>query len=273
MQDGRPRRRVIEKRGGVGTDSWRRAAWTGVILFAGALLLGWPAAAGAQQPAADRRPQATRAELEALWAKLKPEQRTYAEAVALRERLDQGDFQVGDKVIIHVEGDSALSDTFTVNARRGLELPNLSEIPLNGVLRSELADYLKVAVSKYVKSVDLRAQSLMRIAVLGQVSRPGFYNVPAVSLLADVFTVAGGLTANSDLGKAEVRRGGTSFLAKDKVQESITKGLTLDQMNLRSGDEINVGEKKRGGGASAIILIGSIAAALLSVVALVSLLK
>ncbi|HKV76471.1 MAG TPA: hypothetical protein VJN95_18270, partial [Gemmatimonadales bacterium] len=73
-----------------------------------------PAAMVAQGKDTEHRPLATRADLEALWAKLSPEQRTYAEAVALRNRLDQGDFQVGDRVVIHVRGDTALSDTFTV---------------------------------------------------------------------------------------------------------------------------------------------------------------
>jgi len=243
----------------------------------GVLVVMWllafvPALASAQQ-GGDRRPQATRAELEALWAKLNPEQRQYAEAVALRERLDLGDFQVGDKVVLRVLGDTLLSNTYTVNANRGLDLPNIGEVPLGGVLRSELEDHLRTVNTKYIRQPEVHAESLMRITLLGQVSRPGVYNLPAVALLADAFTAAGGLTNGSDLSKTEVHRGGQPFIAHAQVQRDITEGRTLDQMNLHSGDELEVGEKKHGSTASTVILIGSIAGAALSIVALATLLK
>jgi len=246
--------------------SWR-GAW---ILGIG--LLGVAGTAGAQQNA-ERRPEATRAELEALWAKISPEQRSYAEAVALRERLDQGDFQVGDKVVLHVQGDTSLSREFTVNATRGLDLPNIGEVPLLGVLHSELTDHLRTVMARYIKSVDLRAESLIRIAASGQLTRPGFYNVSAASVLGDVFTAAGGLTSVSDLSKTEIRRGGQVFMSAKQVQAAITDGLTLDRMNLHSGDELQVGEKTRGSTTNTVLLIGAIAGAILSIVAVASLVK
>lgn len=241
------------------------------MVVGSALLLGWPTQAVAQQGNADRRPEATRAELEALWAKLSPEQRTYTEAVALRERLDEGDFQIGDKVVLHVAGDTALSNTFTVNANRGLDLPNIGEVPLKGILRSELTGHLRTAVGRFIRQVDLRAESLIRIAVSGQVARPGFYNVSSIAVLGDVFTAAGGLTSLSDLSKTEVHRGGQPFLDPKQVTAAVTDGKTLDQMNLHSGDELQVAEKKKGSGTQAVLLIGSIAAAVLSIAAVAAL--
>src|SRR2546426_8239765 len=40
------------------------------------------------------------------------------------------EFQVGDRILLHVEGDSALSDTFTVVAGPALRLPPIGEISL-----------------------------------------------------------------------------------------------------------------------------------------------
>ena len=217
-----------------------------------------------------RRSQATRAELEALWAQLKPEQRRYSEAVALRERLDIGDFQVGDKIVLRVRGDTALSDTFTVTPSRTLELPNIGTAPLTGVLRSELEDHLKEIIGRFIKAPEVRATALMRISVVGMVGRPGFYNLPAVSLMGDVFTAAGGLNIDSDPNKTLVLRGGQPFLAMDRVTKAITEGRTLDQMNLHSGDEVRVGEKKKAG-PGALLVIGGVSAAILSIVAVVSL--
>src|SRR5882672_10916358 len=180
------RTRTADTRNGRGMAARTIRSWRGAWIL-GIGLLGVAGTAGAQQNA-ERRPEATRAELEALWAKISPEQRSYAEAVALRERLDQGDFQVGDKVVLHVQGDTSLSREFTVNATRGLDLPNIGEVPLLGVLHSELTDHLRTVMARYIKSVDLRAESLIRIAASGQLTRPGFYNVSAASVLGDVFT-------------------------------------------------------------------------------------
>jgi len=217
-----------------------------------------------------RRSQATRAELEALWASLKPEQRRYSEAVALRERLDIGDFQVGDKIVLRVRGDTALSDTFTVTPNRTLELPNIGVANLTGVLRSELEDHLREQIGRFIKSPEVHATALMRVSVVGMVGRPGFYNLPATSLMGDVFTAAGGLNIDSDPNKTQVLRGGQPFLAMDRVTKAITEGRTLDQMNLHSGDEVRVGEKKKAG-PGALVVIGAVSAAILSVVAVVSL--
>src|SRR5438105_3922021 len=61
-------------------------------------------------------------------------------AALIRARLENGDFQAGDRIFIRVEGDSILTDTVTVV--EGLQLPirGLGSIPLHGVLRSELKD-------------------------------------------------------------------------------------------------------------------------------------
>src|SRR2546426_852974 len=43
-------------------------------------------------------------------------------------------FQAGDRILLHVEVDSALSDTFTVVAGPALRLPNIGEISLAATL-------------------------------------------------------------------------------------------------------------------------------------------
>lgn len=218
----------------------------------------------------DRRTLATRADLEALWAQIRPEQRTTAEAVALKERLDNGDFHVGDKVIIRVRGDTALSDTFTVKQDQSIEMANIGAISLHGVLHSEAENYVRTQLAKYIKSPDVHVESLMRISVSGQVTRPGFYNVSANALIGDVLTQAGGLTNIADISRTQIHRGGQAYLAPDRVQKAITQGLTLDQMNLQSGDEIELVENGKGHTTSTVLLVGSIAAALLSIVAVIS---
>jgi len=212
-----------------------------------------------------RQTEATRAQLESLYARLTPKERVYAEAVALKERLDNGDFQVGDRIILIVRNDTALSDTFSVNANRAIDLPNIGAVPLQGVLRSELQAHLVEVLSHYLKSPEITTTSLIRIAVLGQVARPGFLYLSATSVAADAFAAAGGLTPTSDLKKTRIMRNGQTLLEGQSLQKALASGRTLDQMNMQGGDEIEVGMKTSHSAASAIIFIGAVATALLAI--------
>src|SRR5260370_412821 len=71
---------------------------------------------------------------------------TWAEAARaaarVRAGLTAGDFTVGYRVVLMVEGEKELSDTFVVGPGRRLALPGIADVPLDGVLRAELAEYL-----------------------------------------------------------------------------------------------------------------------------------
>ena len=89
----------------------------------------------------------------------------------------------------------------------------------------------------------MHATPLVRIAVLGQVGRPGFYTVPSDVLLSDVVMRAGGPTGNADLNRTVVKRGGEEVISKEAVASALTAGMTIDQLHLAPGDELVVGEK------------------------------
>ncbi|NNG16368.1 MAG: polysaccharide biosynthesis/export family protein, partial [Gemmatimonadales bacterium] len=142
------------------------------------LVIGVSAAARAQGNPDARRAQTSRAELEALLNQagtaLDP-----AERVMLQDRLTNGDFQVGDRVALTVLQDPTLTDTFTVKVGRTITLPNIPDISLHGVLRSEVEEHLSAELSKYLREPTVEAVALIRIAILGSVGRPGYYAVPA----------------------------------------------------------------------------------------------
>jgi hypothetical protein len=160
---------------------------------------------------------------------------------ALRDRLINGDFQVGDRVLIYVQGQQTLSDTFTVREGQVIHLPNLTDVELHGVLRSELQGHVYDAVSKYLRDPVVRTGSLVRLAVLGAVGHPGFYALPADMLLSDAVMHAGGLGSNAVVEKTTVNRAGTVILQSKDVTLAIKNGETIDQLSLRAGDQIEVG--------------------------------
>jgi protein involved in polysaccharide export with SLBB domain len=208
---------------------------------------------GQTAPPPTRNAQASRAELEAELAQAQVQEKSGSDkdrdqarmtVTTLNERLTNGDFQVGDRVLISVQGQPTLSDTFTVREGQLVHLTNLTDVDLHGVLRSELQGHVYAAVSKYLRDPVVRTGSLVRLAVLGGVSRPGFYALPADMLLSDAVMHAGGLGNTAEIDHTVVTRAGVTVLDQKTVTAAIKDGATLDQLSLRAGDQIEVGATK-----------------------------
>src|SRR5260221_100094 len=107
------------------------------------------------------------------------------EAAAMRTRLARGDFRVGDRILLTVEGEKELSDTFTVGLGGQLTLPLIGNVPLDGVLRSELQDYLTHRLAQNLRDPEVRTRAFVRLSVQGAVTHPGYYGVPADAPLSD----------------------------------------------------------------------------------------
>jgi protein involved in polysaccharide export with SLBB domain len=220
----------------------RRRSIGRLIAPSALLLLGLARGAQSQTNPA-MQPMATRAELTALATRLERgsgEERT--QAAALRTRLREGDFRPGDRLSLVIEGNVTLADTaVAVVSGPKITLPDIGDIPLAGVLRSELQDHMKTQLARYVRDARVRATPLVRVSVLGPVARPGFYFMPADIPISDAVMRAGGPAGSADLSRTVIRRGSDELYDKRNTQTAINEGLTLDQLSLRSGDEIVVG--------------------------------
>lgn len=190
------------------------------------------------------------------------------EAFLLRNRLQHGDFQDGDRIIVQLLGSVPMSDTITVRAGKMLPLPRMDDLPLEGVLRSELNARLSSHLAKYLRDSTARATPLLRVAVLGQVGRPGFYYTPADVLLSDVLMLAGGPGGDANLNDMTIRRSGETIWNAQDTRTAVTDGLSLDRLHLRAGDEIYVPQNSHFNWSS-LLQIGSIAVS--AVVAIVTL--
>jgi hypothetical protein len=241
-------------------------------LTTGLAVLGLALAAASPLAAQDvRRAEATRAELEASLAemeqyiassgysgRLRDEKRR--EAQLIRARLEEGDLQVGDSVDITVVGETTLSGTFSIMTGRVLSLPGLPDIPVRGVLRSEARDYFTAQVAKYIRDPQLQVRTKIRLGVSGSVGRPGWYHMPADMLATDAFMMAGGPAGTADMSKAFVRRGGEVIWPRDSFRDALQQGLTLDQLNLRAGDELWLDPQSRVRSISPYAVLGTISA-------------
>jgi protein involved in polysaccharide export with SLBB domain len=149
-------------------------------------------------------------------------------------------FQAGDRILLLVEGDSALSDTFTVVAGPALRLPDIGEISLAGVHRSDLQAHLTRELGRYLKDPVVQARALIRVSVLGQVTHPGYYAVPIDLVLADALMLAGGATQTARVDRLSILRGNSPLWSGNKLQGEIARGATLEELGVRAGDRIQV---------------------------------
>jgi protein involved in polysaccharide export with SLBB domain len=239
------------------------AALAVMIIAAGSL--------AAQQPgdSAAGGVQVTRQALEDLLRQLQQSAQSSAYSTSLRtrsryeasliaDRLQQGDFQVGDRISLTVDQEPKLSDTFTVATGRVVNLPDIGSIPLAGVLRSELTDYLTRRIGQFVRNPVVRTKSLIRISVLGGVGKPGYYTVPTQSLVSDVLMQAGGPTQSAKLLETRIERGKETMYGGEQLQEAIAQGRTLDALSLQAGDRIVVPEKGTAAGTQSTVQLISL---------------
>ena len=199
------------------------------------------------------REEMTRPELEALLQRLETEAQstTYSQrlrdqalqsAQLVRNRLANGDFQVGDRIVLWVQGEPEMSDTLTVRSGRLVTVPVVGDVSLGGVLRAELQDHMSEQIGAFIRNPTIRTETLIRLLVQGQVGSPGFYLVPADRLLTDLLMLAGGPTATANLNDVRVERGNVRIWEGEALQAAIIQGRTLDHLNIQAGDRIMVPE-------------------------------
>lgn len=254
-----------------------RTPASGALLVILATLL--PGVGAAQMPAEwdAAREQMTRSELVSLLERLEEMAASTAYSAGIRSqvsgsvetvrrRLDEGDFQVGDRVVLEVEREPEMSDTLTVRAGQVVTIPVVGDISLRGVLRSELEEYLRAHLQGFVREPRVRARSLIRISILGEVSSPGFYMVPAETVVTDALMVAGGPTALANLQEMRIERGAQRIWEGQALEEAAVQGRTLDQLNIQAGDRIVVPLERQRDGWERFSTIAMTAGSLASVV-------
>jgi protein involved in polysaccharide export with SLBB domain len=186
---------------------------------------------------------ATRSELEAQASAAAAKGDT-AGAYLIHNRLDHGDFHEGDRIAVRVQGAGGFADTLVVREGNQLPVPQMGVLSLEGVLRSELASQLTAFVGKFLRDPIVQANPLVRLAIVGSVSHPGFYYAAADLPLSDVLMSAGGPTPNADLAKVSIRRQGKVIVNEANTSTALAAGMSVDRLSLQEGDEISVGSRR-----------------------------
>jgi protein involved in polysaccharide export with SLBB domain len=205
---------------------------------------GAQSAPGALVSRAELTAAATRAEVAATTGDPAKRAQNAIVSAAIRQRLRDGDLQVGDRVVVTIISDAVHRDTVVVRSGRSLELPGRIVVPVAGVLRSELLQRVSTEVLKYVKAQQIEVTPLMRVGVLGAVAKPGYFAFASDIPITDAIMDAGGPTGTADVGRTVVRRQNQEYRSAGETGNAISSGLTLDQFGLSAGDVLVVGERR-----------------------------
>ena len=208
----------------------------------------FPMALPGQSAAARSDVHPERLKLEA-WARTADRENLVAEAARVRARLIDGDFKVGDRVIVTYEGlRTQGGDTLVVQSGKRLQLGEpLGDLGLTGVLRFELRDSVANRVEKYFKSGVVHVTPLIRVSVSGAVRAPGYYYARADTPLSDLITRTAGQDQSTNLRDVVVRRDEQTIWDGPAVQRAFRDGLTLEALGLVTGDEVAVGARRNVG--------------------------
>jgi protein involved in polysaccharide export with SLBB domain len=157
----------------------------------------------------------------------------------------------GDALVLILTG--AVEDAQTLEVTRAgfVVIPRVGQIYVNNVtlgqLRDVLYDRLSRVYSGVSRSPDAKTKFLITVAnvrmltvrVVGEVGRPGSYQVPATGSVLTALYQAGGLTERAGFRRLEVRRGVDTVGTVD-LYDYLTRGITPTGVHLSSGDVIFV---------------------------------
>jgi protein involved in polysaccharide export with SLBB domain len=222
-----------------------------VIVFTAGILCPSEGLMAQEAAVGPKTVRATRQQLEGLRAHYEaaarsqaysPELRARArdQADTVRRRLQEGDFRSGDWVIMTLEGEPALSDTFRVTGDRSLGLPAVGAVSLVGVLRSELESHLTRQIGRYINQPVVYARSYMRISFAGEVGTPGYHLMAAETPISEAIMLAGGPTVSAKLSNVQIHRGAEKIWSGEALQLAIREGWTLAELDLQDGDQVDV---------------------------------
>jgi protein involved in polysaccharide export with SLBB domain len=239
------------------TRSLRLHRWAAAFVVSTSLTaLRNVTASGQGLPPDARSAEATRAELRSLSDSLQHKLKTdtlpdahrdsvSAQADEITRRLRDGDFISGDRIVLHVQGEPTLNDTLIVRAEQVLPMPGLTDMPLHGVLRSELRETLRIHLNQFLRDPLFTVTPLIRLAVVGEVARPGFYSLAPDARMTDAIMLAGGPTANGDLSRLRLSRAGHPLASEEQMRDIVARGLSLDLAGVTPGDALVVGQRAR----------------------------
>jgi polysaccharide export outer membrane protein len=154
----------------------------------------------------------------------------------------------GDLLLVRVWNDEALGGRAKVRSDGRISLPFLDDVAAAGLSPGDLARALEVKLTGYVNAprvtVALEEEKLVAVSVLGEVAKPGVYDLTAGAGVLQALASAGGTTpwANGDRIFVLRRAGGEAKPTRIRfTEEALAHAVDRSAaFRLRRGDVVVV---------------------------------
>jgi protein involved in polysaccharide export with SLBB domain len=156
----------------------------------------------------------------------------------------------GDDVVVDVWGDAVFRLEKVVNREGNVLLPDVGQVSLMGLTLTQAKDRLRGRLSKAFSGftnsppttfldVSLGKLRPIKVFVVGEVRRPGGYDLSAASTVFHALYYAGGPAANGSMRDVRVIRGNRQVAALD-VYDYLLRGTKEGDIRLENDDTIFV---------------------------------
>lgn len=145
--------------------------------------------------------------------------------------------QPGDQVALRILREPEMSGSYQVDETGHVVLPRLGIVRVADQEAGSLRDSLRAAYARYLRDPSIEITVLRRIAVGGDVYKPGIYMVDLTATLRDAVAMAGGVTDQGNPDRIEILRDGRRYRVAEKDAASVATS------ELRSGDRVVVGRR------------------------------
>ena len=137
---------------------------------------------------------------------------------------------------------STSGPTYMVDSQGNIEFPVIGKINTENKTTEELRDILKKEISKYVVNPQVSVKNTnYKITVLGEVNRPGTYNIPeAQTTVLEVLGLAGDLTIYGNREDILVLRNIDGTMTKERLDLTKADFINSPYFYLKQNDVIIV---------------------------------
>jgi polysaccharide export outer membrane protein len=158
----------------------------------------------------------------------------------------------GDKVRVEVFKVERYSGENQVLVDGSLNLPDIGNVSVQGLTLKQAGEVISAQYARLLRypivTVGLLAASPVKVAVAGEVSRPGSYVIPTeggtqLPTVTKAIQLAGGTTQVADLRQVEIQRlgrSGTMEVIRVNLWEFLQVGDLRRDITLRNGDTVRI---------------------------------
>lgn len=138
-----------------------------------------------------------------------------------------------------------ISGDYKIDSKGSIMLPLIGPFKVIGYNRFTLADKIREIYQPYFTEPYISITPLIRVVIMGPFYKPGSYWINAENSLWSLIDMAGGPTGNIDFNSIKVIRNDKVVI--ENLLASFEKGHSLDDIGVKSGDQIIAASQKRFG--------------------------